>query len=106
MSMETCVICDRRPARTVKGHCHLCSDKISRSERRSTPVQPFRFLTYRGAVVGLFPNGGDKLKPRLLRRAASGLPKGRTVNLNKWCDGFDRPIIKRFKACVLQLANA
>ncbi len=104
MTTDKCVICERRPARS-QGRCHLCNDRLASEARRSATVQPWRFLTFRGAVVGLYPNGADKLKPRLLRRPASGLPKGRTVNLNVWCDGFDRSTIKRFKACVLQLAN-
>lgn len=104
MTGEKCVICEHRPAR-VKGRCIECATQLAAGARRSVPVQPWRFLTYRGNVVGLFPNGGDKLKPRLLRRAAGRLPKGRTVNLNVWCDGFSRQTIKRFKACVLTLAN-
>ena len=101
---EKCVICERRPARR-NGRCYICNDQISRSERRSAPVQPWRFLVYRGSVVGLYPNGRDMLVPRLLRRSAKGLPKGRTLFLDRWCDGFSRKSIKRFKACVLTLAN-
>ena len=71
---------------------------------RAAPAR--HFLTYHGNVVGLYPNGGKTLKPRLLGRSAEHLPKGKTIDLNVYCQGYSREVIKRFKACVLQLAQA
>ena len=99
----TCTICEHRPAR-IKGICPHCADGISKMSRRVP--QPQHFLTYRGHVVGLYPSGGSILKPRLLARNAEKLPKGKTIDLNHFCKGFSRTQVKKFKACILQLANA
>ena len=101
--MTKCVICEQRPAKG-DGRCVQCAGKIAKMSKRQE--QPRHFLTYRGHVVGLYPNGGKQLKPRLLGRSAEHLPKGKTIDLNHYCTGYSREIIKRFKACVLQLAQA
>ena len=101
--MTKCVICEERPA-NGDGRCVQCSGKIASMSRRK--VEPQYFLTYRGDVVGLYPNGDKTLKPRLLGRSAEHLPKGKTIDLNHYCQGYSREVIKRFKACVLQLAHA
>ncbi len=101
--MMKCVICEKRPVK-VNGQCVQCSGKIASMSKRKE--QPRHFLTYRGHVVGLYPNGGKQLIPRLLRCSAERLPKGKTVDLNHYCTGYSREVIKRFKACVLQLAHA
>ena len=101
----TCVICDRRPA-NGNGICHNCASKLEAQRKRKNGSQPQHFLTYRGNVVGLFPNGEGKLKARLLRRNPEHLPKSKTIDLNRYCEGFTREKIKDFKACVLQLANS
>ena len=102
--MTKCAICDMRPAKKSTGRCVQCNNKIIAMSKRT--AQPRHFLTYRGNVVGLYPNGGKQLAPRLLERSAEHLPKGKTVDLNVYCVGYSREIIKRFKACVLQLAQA
>ena len=101
--MTKCVICEQRPA-NGNGQCVQCAGKIAKMSKRT--AQPRHFLTYRGNVVGLYPNGGGTLKPRLLGRSAEHLPKGKTIDLNVYCSGYSRETIKRFKACVLQLAQA
>ncbi len=101
--MTKCVICEKRPAK-VKGQCVQCSSQIAQMSKLKE--QPRHFLTYRGHVIGLYPNGGKQLKPRLLGRRAEHLPKGKTIDLNRYCQGYSREVIKRFKACVLQLAHA
>jgi len=102
--MTKCVICGQRPANGHEGRCVQCHSKIVAMGKR--PVQPQYFLTYRGSVVGLYPNGDKTLKPRLLNRSVEHLPKGKTINLDHYCVGYSREVIKRFKACVLQLAHA
>jgi len=77
------------------------------AERKArAEAEPAKFLTYRGHVVGLYPTGKGTLKARLLKRDADNLPKSRTLDLNTYLDGFDLEQIKRFKACVLNLAHA
>jgi len=103
--MTRCIICERRPARDG-AYCGNCAAKIAAQERQSKPEQPVKFLTYQGHVVGLYRNGNGKLTPRLLKRSADNLPKSKTLDLNTYLEGFTREQIKRFKACVFQLAYA
>ena len=103
-----CIICNHRPARTDEGYCANCAAQVE-AERRRRAAQndkPVKFLTYRGNVVGLFSNGDGTLKSRLMNSNPERLPKDKTLDLNKYCPGFDRSQIKRFKACVLKLAYA
>ena len=102
--MTKCVICERRPA-IREGFCGICADKINSEQSHRQTVQALHFLTYQGHVVGLFPVGGGELRPRLLRRKVELLPKRKTLDLNHYCDGFERVKIKAFKACVLHLAH-
>ena len=105
--MPKCMICEQRPARRDKGgFCAQCYGHIERERKARAPIEPLHYLTYRGYVVGLYPNGGDRLKARLETRSAEGLPKRKTLDLNVWCEGYSRDQIREFKACVLKLANA
>ena len=103
--MTKCVICERRPANGM-GFCSPCSNKLEAEHKRKDNGKPRFYLTYRGHVVALYPGGNGRLKPQLLRRSPDGLPKRNTVDLNVYCEGYSREVIKRFKACVLQSANA
>ncbi|MBU1067011.1 hypothetical protein KKE60_04460 [Patescibacteria group bacterium] len=103
--MTKCVICEQRPA-NGGGFCVQCGNRIDAERKAKAKNEPRYFLTYRGEVVGLFPNGGKVLRARLLRRSAEKLPKGKTVNLDHYCVGYSRDIIKRFKSCVLHLSHA
>lgn len=103
--MTKCVICDRRPAKG-NGNCTSCDSKIEAHKRRRKPEQPQTYLTYKGHVVGLFSDGNGMLDAKLLNRNSKNLPKTKTLNLNRYCEGYTREQIKSFKACVLQLANA
>ena len=102
--MTKCVICDRHPAQD-NGSCVNCNAKIEAERKHQNGGKPTHFITYHGHVVGLFPNGDGELRAQLLQRKAEGLPKGKTINLNHYCEGYTRETIKRFKACILQLAN-
>ncbi|GAI15268.1 unnamed protein product [marine sediment metagenome] len=103
--MTKCVICERRPA-NGNGRCAPCDSKLEAQSNRQKPEQPKHYLTYRGHVVGLYPDGNGALKARLLNRKPENLPKSRTLNLNHYCEGYTRDKIKAFKRCILQLANA
>ena len=98
-----CVICGRRPA-NGSGYCAPCLDKMN--SQRKVKAEPQHFLTYRGHVVGLYPDGAGRLTARPLQRNPNRLPKGKTINLNVYCEGYTREVIKRFQSCVLQLAYA
>lgn len=101
----TCVVCDNRPA--VNGAvCHNCGAKIEAEKGKRKAEKPFRFATYRGHVVGFYPNGGGKLVPQLLRRKPENLPKNNTLNLNTYIEGMTRDQVKKIKSAILTLANA
>ena len=103
--MAKCVICERRPAK-LGDYCANCSTKLENQRNTKANGKPRYFLTYKGHVVGLFPNGKRTLAPRLLKRSPDHLPKRNTINLNIYCEGYTRERIKAFKACVLKLAHA
>lgn len=105
MVMSKCIVCDKRPATQPHYYCANCAAKIEAESKQRKPAQPDKFLTYRGNVVGLYPNGGGMRKAKLLRRSPTGLPKGKTLDLNGYLEGFTREQIKRFKACVLHLSD-
>jgi hypothetical protein len=85
--------------------CKHCLATIAKDKRNRKSPSFSRFLTFRGHVVGLRPDGRGKLKPELLKRDPDKLPINTTINLNKFCPGFERALIKRFKVCVLALAE-
>ena len=103
--MTKCAICERRPAKTG-GICSHCGNRIAAESNAKAKNVPQHFLTYRDNVVGLYSNGNRTLKARLLRRSAEHLPKRQTIDLNRYCSGYTREMIKRFKACVLKLSQA
>lgn len=103
--LPKCLICEQRPARKG-GICAQCYGHIEHERKSRVKVEPRYFVTYRGNVVGFWPNGDGKLKGELLRREAANLPKGKTINLDTYCEGFERSQIKALKACVLKLAHA
>jgi hypothetical protein len=89
----------------VRGRCRTCDDQIIAVTNRKRTEKPEKYLTYRGIVVGLFKTQAGKLRGRLLRISDTRLPKYKTINLNEYCEGFDRTQIKSFKAACLQLAG-
>ncbi len=103
--MVTCVICEQRPA-NGNGFCHNCDTKLEAKRKAKNGDKPKHFLTYRGHVVGLFHSTKGMLKAQLLKCNPDNLPKLKTLDLNRYCEGFTRTQIKDFKACVLRLANA
>ncbi len=106
MQCRKCIICGERPARTEKGYCAACNKRMDTAKVRARKQEPSHYLTYHGAVVGLYPTGRHTLRPELIHGAnAEKLPKAKTVNLNEWCAGYTREMVKAFKACVLSLAE-
>ena len=103
--MPKCIICDKRPAANDRGWCSNCNAQIEAERKRRKPVEAVKLFHYRGSVVGLFPNGDGKLIARLLNMSLDRLPKSRTLNLDRYCEGYTREQIKRFKATVLRLAS-
>ncbi|MDD5510822.1 MAG: hypothetical protein PHI12_08430 [Dehalococcoidales bacterium] len=101
-----CIICDKRPAIPETGYCHNCTGKIDaiRREGSHREPQPEKFFTYRGIVVACY-NRGDTFTTKLSQKSAEKLPKGRTLDLNTWLDGYTREQVKRFKGICLHLGG-
>jgi len=102
--MAKCLICEKHSA-SDNGFCHNCGDKLKSQRVQKQAKQAYRFLTYRGDVVGLYQNGGGKFVAILLKRDPAGLPKGKTLDLNEYLPGFTREQVKKFKTTVLKLAS-
>ncbi|MDD5547065.1 MAG: hypothetical protein PHO67_07945 [Candidatus Omnitrophica bacterium] len=106
-----CIICESRPvAMGVKaGYCKQCSDQIEAQKRaRSGKDEVYKYLTYRGVVIALKPvkkQGGSQMyNAERVFKNPDTLPKGITVNLNQYCEGYDRSQIKKMKALFARCA--
>lgn len=102
-----CPICETRPINGNGKYCGVCFKNMA--AQKSQRVVPAKFLTYKGMVVALVPrdvNGERRLLPEALKRDPAKLPKGKTLDLNTYLQGYSRDQIKAFKRCVLQTSQA
>ena len=106
-----CIICGIRPvARGQKaGYCTVCADQIAAGQRaRSTGEEVFKYLTYRGVVIALKPSkkeaGVQMYQAERVFKNPDTLPKGKTIDLNHYCEGYDRSQIKKMKKMFAQVA--
>jgi hypothetical protein len=106
-----CIICESRPvAKGQKaGYCKQCSDQLEAAKRASPgQVEVYKYLTYRGVVIALKPSskqGGTQMyKAERVFKNPETLPKAKTVNLNVYCEGYDRGQIKKMKALFARCA--
>ena len=106
-----CVICGIRPvAKGEKaGYCKVCSDQIAAGKSaRSAREEVYKYLTYQGKVIALKPSraeaGVQMYKAERVYKNPESLPKGKLIDLNHYCDGFDRSQIKRMKAMFAKCA--
>lgn len=99
MKFHKCIICDKRPATQPHSYCANCAAKIKADtvKRRAAPI---KYLVHHGNVVAIYRNGDSKLNAEPVNRDPERLPKGKTINLDSYCEGFDRGQIKRLKAYV------
>ena len=99
---QKCVICNIRPARPDKGYCANCEARIKARESTATKHENtvVKYLVYRGNVVGLVPSGNGTFKATAVTINPDRLPKDKTINLDRYCEGFDRSQIRKFKAAI------
>jgi len=95
-----CLICDVKPRRGGSLYCNNCNQQIESERKAIKKPKPDKYITYRDAVVGLYPNGPGTFRPQLLRISVKRLPKSKTIDLNQWCEGYSRDQVKAFKRCV------
>ena len=98
-----CAICNHRPKANGSRYCSNCQAKMDKEKCLRIVEKPVKFATYRGHVVGFYRRNGV-LVPRLLRRKPEGLPRGKTLDLNTYIEGFTREQVKNLKSAILQLA--
>jgi hypothetical protein len=108
VTRRKCFICDTRPA-TGGIYCHNCYEHIQAEIRRSheshKAINPERFITYQGKVISMVNLGDGMGKYQASNKPPEKLPKAKTIDLNVFCDGFEREEIKRLKRLVLSLTN-
>lgn len=101
-----CSICQHRPPAKDSRYCTNCQAKLDAQKAQRRGAKPAKFATYRGHVVGFYRRGDGMLVPSLLRRKPEGLPKGKTLDLNTYIEGFTREQVKHLKNAILTLANS
>jgi len=108
--VRKCHICGVRPATTEQGYCHNCQSQLDADRRSRRPAKPFRYVTYRGVIVGLHrhkSNGdnGDTFKVEYITRDPEKLPKSKLINLDTYCPGFTREQVKKLKRLCMRMAT-
>jgi len=107
--MHKCTFCGR----VVSDGGTLCQEhrrlvvKV-REESKHNGKKAFRYVQYRGHVIGFFPVGkdGDTVyRPRYIGMSTHGIPKGLLIDLDGYCRGYTRVQIKKLKAAVLKVAH-
>lgn len=104
--MTSCIICDLRPAKH-NGICNNCAQKLAADRRRSknAELKTIKYLHYQGTVAALVQIDRDTFRAVRSKRSVDNLPKSKVIDLDNYCDGYTRDIIKRFKAAVLRLSG-
>ena len=97
--VRKCLICGRRPAASEQGFCHDCQTSLDAEKRRKRQANKAdKYITYRGVTVALFKDkDGDTYKPVFTTINPDRLPKSRLINLDRYCVGFTREQVKKFK---------
>jgi hypothetical protein len=95
-------------------YCRVCQREIDqtdrdRQQRCEAWKKAWKFLHWRGVVVGLYPTEGEEwgqpmVKPRRVFKELAQLPKAKLIDLDTYIPGFTRQQIKGMKATLKQLA--
>ena len=102
VNLKRCVICDRG----IKGGIYCRQHQLELAKANKGERFPaFRYVHYRGNVIGLFKNGDGRYKPHYVGVSIAGIPKAKLIDLDHYEEGFTREQIKKLKACVLKLAQ-
>ena len=114
------ILCGTRPVAhdgeaAEKLRCRQCHNGIEqeKAQRKGNGQKVIRFMTYRGIVIAQIEgprpvNWGKTKRCRRWERVykdPAKLPKRRTMDLNAYCQGYQREQIKRLKAMVLRLGS-
>jgi len=100
-----CLICEVRPRYKGSKYCHNCGMAIAAESNGNGNAKAEKYLTYQGAIVGLFKNGKDTFKPKIVNVSLKGISKSKVIDLDNWCEGYTRDQVKAFKRCINILAR-
>ena len=106
--MTKCPICNRKH-KNSGFHCRTCQvaldkDKTQLRKRQNPNGNAVKFAYYQGHVIGFFRKNSH-LVARYIGMSLSSVPKGKLINLDEYCPGYDRSQIKNLKATVLRLSH-
>lgn len=112
MMRRKCIICETRPVveGDAAGYCKVCADRIAAGKSAKSAQDDVRaYLTYQGKVVALKPchiEAGVQIYDcvRVYKDPAT-LPKSKTLDLNHYCEGYNREQIKKFKRVFALMAS-
>ena len=98
-----CIICQERPVQKgqAAGYCKQCADQIAARSVRAPKVEVEKYLHYRGKVAAVIythsEHGVRIFKVVQVFKSLDTLPKAKVINLDMYCEGYDRQQIKKFK---------
>ncbi len=96
-----CLICGTRPRHNGGKYCRPCADSLPKDHEGAWWAKAFKYAVWRGYGVAFMPDGKGNYKPVLLPKGAIGkLTKAKVINLDQYCEGYERMTIKRLKAAI------
>ncbi len=110
MVMDNCCMCGKRTPMAGKSRCHNCEQKIQADCTRARKRGPgfWKYIVWHTEVVGVRRVGNGKVTYEFLKREPYDkdgklrLPAAKTIDLNKYCPGYDRDQIKHMKHGFMQ----
>lgn len=103
---DKCLVCEVRPRKPGSPYCCVCGEKIASQMTNGKTAEPFVYIHWRGAVVGMFPvDGQDIYRPRLLGIDLKYVPKKHLIDLDRFCPGFTRDQVKKMKRAVRSVTS-
>ena len=109
-----CAICNRRPPAKGEMYCRVCQGEMDQAERERRQrcegwKKAWKFLHWKGVLVGIFPNGNGPdgqavYQPRRVFKSLDQVPKDKVIDLDTYIPGFTRQQIRGMKATLKQLA--
>lgn len=111
-----CPICAHRPKVKDSMRCRVCERRLIRARAeekarrewwraalKGLPPDAKPFAVWRGyGVAFLSAQGGGRIARPLTVTESRAVPKGRTLLLDTYCDGYTREQVKRIKRAILQ----
>lgn len=104
-----CTICNTRPKGKGLLYCQVCQKVVQQNQPKNGDwwKSAVRFAVWRGYGVAFMQNGVQNGEPGkfkaepLPQNVLTRLPKDdRTINLDRYCPGFNRDQVRKFKTAI------